>query len=168
MLQKTQLLSQLPLHTIIQKKKKKLTAIVWEKETHALFTSPTFLTPQIIFKLNKPMSYKFIMGKGSFYLSLSQLVHFLRQNYNTQRFAFKFFFHMFFYGFAPMMLGEDFQPSFPRTIVFNFNSLWCQISKLSKGISLFKKKNKGILWWKFFISEKNQNQQELAIQIKQN
>ena len=120
-----------------------VTARVWEKETHTLFTSPTFLTPQIIFKLNKPMSYKFIMGKGSFYFSLSQPVHFLRQNYNTQRFAFKFFFHMFFYGFASMMLGEDFQPSFPRTIVFNFNSLWCQISKLSKGISLFKKKRKG-------------------------
>ena len=34
------------------------------------------------------------------------------------------------------MLGEDFQLSFPRTVVFNFNSLWCQISKLSKGISL--------------------------------
>ena len=50
---------------------------------------------------------------------------------------------MFFYGFAPMMLEEDFQPCFPRTVVFNFNSLWCQISKLSKGISLFKKKRKG-------------------------
>ena len=104
-------------------KKTKLTARVREKETHTLFTSPTFLTPLIIFKLNKPMSYKLIMGKGSFYLSLSQPVHFLRQNCNTQRFAFKFLFHVFFYGFAPTMLGEDFQLSFPRTVVFNFNSL---------------------------------------------
>ena len=35
-----------------------------------------------------------------------------------------------------MILGEDFQPSFPRTVVFNINSLWCQISMMSKGISL--------------------------------
>ena len=45
---------------------------VQEKGIHALFTSPTFFTPLIIFKLNKPTSYILIMGKDSFYLSLSQ------------------------------------------------------------------------------------------------